>query len=101
MAGLIINRFSSVFIEKVLIKLGLIQDYEKNYKDFNICRKENPFLYTLSREYALSRGNFALWILLTLLCLFSGHWLPMLISCIIVIVFLLSMRKHSKDFKLQ
>ncbi|MDR2644659.1 MAG: hypothetical protein LBB44_01570 [Endomicrobium sp.] len=78
MTGLIINRFSSVFIEEVLIKLGLIQVYEKNYKDFNKCRKKDLFLYTLSREYALSRGNFALWILLTFLCLFSGHWLPTL-----------------------
>jgi uncharacterized membrane protein (UPF0182 family) len=108
MTGLIINRFSSVVIEKALIKLGFIQDYEKNYKDFNNCRKKSPFLYTLSREYALSRGNVALWILLAFLCLFSGHWVPMLISCIIAIVFLLSMNKYSgkidkiiKDFHSQ
>jgi hypothetical protein len=95
MIGLIINRFSSVVIEKILILFRFIQNIEKDYKDFNNCRKENPFLYTLSREYNLSRVSFTLWLLLTILSISFCHCILAIISLGISAIFIFSMKKFS------
>lgn len=90
-----------------------LQGYPALQRMFNIIKERELyklviFFYTLSREYAVSRGNFSLWILLTFLCLFSGHWLPILTKLHYSNCLFLSMKKHSgkidkiiKDFKSQ
>jgi hypothetical protein len=99
MAGLIINRFSSVVVEEILILCKIISNHEKDYKRFNDCRKENTFLYTLSREYGLSRGNFTLWFLLAILFACSTHYLLAIMSFCIASIFIVSVIKFSNKIQ--
>ncbi|MDR2251594.1 MAG: hypothetical protein LBD98_01975 [Endomicrobium sp.] len=99
MVGLIINRFSSVVIEEILILCKIIPNHKKDYKNFNNCRKENAFLYTLSREYGLSRGNFTLWFLLAILFAFSTHYLLAIVSFCIAGIFIVSAVKFSNEIQ--
>ncbi|MDR3306567.1 MAG: hypothetical protein LBS61_02705 [Endomicrobium sp.] len=106
MIGLIINRVSSIIIEDFLIKWKPLD--ERDYGDFNNARKENPFLYTLSREYALSRGNLALWLIITVISIislitntktsfsFCQILLFIMLSSFVTYVFFRSMRKFSQ-----
>jgi hypothetical protein len=91
--GLVINRLSSVFVEDLLINCRLLGE-RSCYSDFNNARKQNPFLYVLSREYALSRASFALFFIL--MFLYFGYFYITMINLWLIIIFLFSMRKHSK-----
>ncbi len=97
--GVIINRFSSVVIENVCEKIGLISEISKNYTAFNSAKKDNPFLATLSREYAFSRGNFTLWILLAIIFFCNKYCLEGICSLLLSTLFFFSMRKF--DSKIQ
>lgn len=92
--GLIINRISSIATEPFLKKTKIIK-FMDDYAKFNNCKRDNPFLYTLSREYAFSRVSFTLWVFLTIMFLVTCHWLLCLFSVIVSFIFLLSCRKMS------
>ena len=91
--GLIINRLSSVVIESLLLKLGIVKfdDYSK----FNNCKKEYPILSVLSREYAVARSSFTLWILISLLFFTKCYCFMTMVSFVISLIFLLSCIKMS------
>jgi len=92
--GLIINRFGSIVIEPILIKLRIIP-FNKNYKLFNERKVTYPSLEILSREYALSRTSLTLFLIASILA-FSHVQLSIgLVFLSISILFALSSRKHS------
>ena len=93
--GLIINRIGSIIIEVVLRKLNLIP-FENDYKRFNDVKKKYPILEILSREYALSRTGIALFVILSIISIFSVHKIFILINIAIAVVYFLSCRKHSQ-----
>lgn len=93
--GIVVNRFSSIVIEFLFEKFKLIPKTETRYACFNEARKTNPFLYTLSREYAFSRGHTALWLILTILSLCRQYWGISLAFLLLTILFSFSMRKFS------
>ena len=92
--GFIINRIGSVIVESFLVRAKLIP-FNNDYKRFNDRKKEYPILEILSREYALSRNTFTLFLILTLISLKQFNWLHFVILLAICTLFFFSMRKHS------
>ena len=93
--GLIINRIGSILIEPLLKKLKFIP-FNDNYVKFNIKQKKYPIMHTLSREYALSRTRITMFILLTIISLFSIHKLFAILLVIVTLIYFASYRKHAK-----
>lgn len=92
--GFIINRIGSVIIEGFLVRAKLIP-FNNDYKKFNDSKKKYPILEILSREYALSRNTFTLFLILTLISLKQFNWVYFGILLSICVLFFFSMRKHS------
>lgn len=93
--GYIINRIGSILIEPIFKKVKIIF-FNDNYKKFNDCKKDYPILNTLSREYALSRTTFTLFLISTILSIFQKEWKLLVVFILICLIFALSCRKHSK-----
>lgn len=92
--GLVINRVGSVIIEPILKKAKLIH-FNDDYALFNQAKKEHPIMSTLSREFALSRTSFTLFLLLAFIAIFNKLCI-LFLSCITIsFVFYLSCKKHS------
>lgn len=94
-AGLIVNRLGSVVIEPVLRRLKLIK-FNDDYVLFNNKKKEHPILGTLSREFALSRTGFTLFLILTLPALLSQFKLLSVAFCAIALLYFFSCKKHAE-----
>lgn len=97
--GVIINRISSIIVENICERWGLIHKKEENYAAFNVAKKEYPFLYTLSREYGFSRGNLTLWLILAIISVCYKDWGFGLVSLLLSVLFLFSMRKFSSKIQ--
>lgn len=97
--GFIINRFGSIIIEPILIKLKLVH-FSNDYKKFNEYRKNNPIIDILSREYALARSSIALFIILGIISIIMLKYVVTLIFIFISILFLLSAKKHGKKISI-
>lgn len=92
--GFIINRIGSVIIENILLSLKLIP-FDNDYKKFNERKKEYPIMEILSREYALSRNSFTLFLLLAIISLIKFNWVLFGLFLAISVLFFFSIRKHS------
>lgn len=93
--GLIINRIGSVMIEPLYKKLHFVS-FNNNYKLFNDRKRDYPILDDLSREYALSRTQVSLFIILAVLSIIKHRWVSLIIFLLLVLMFSVSMNKHSK-----
>lgn len=93
--GLVINRIGSITVEGLLRRFKLIP-FNNDYKRFNDVKKKYPILEILSREYALSRTGIALFVILSIISIFSIHKIFVLINIAIAVVYFLSCRKHSQ-----
>ena len=93
--GLIFNRLGSVLIEYLLIKIKIIK-FDENYKEYNDVKKNYPIMDTLSREYSLSRTSLTLFLILAILAFIECKNKLCGLFLIIMIIFLLSCKKHSK-----
>ncbi len=92
--GLIINRAGSVILEPSLKWIGWIP-FNDNYTLFNQKKKEYPIMSTLSREYALSRTETVLFLLLSTLSGAKGKYFLMGICAVITLLYFVSWRKHA------
>ena len=93
--GLIINRIGSILIEPVYKKLHFVK-FNDDYKKFNEAKKDYPILDVLSREYALSRTQISLYLILAILSIIKHQWILLIIFLLLVLLFSISMFKHSK-----
>jgi len=93
--GLIINRIGSIVIEPFL-KITKLIPFENDYAKFNESKLKYPILSTLSREYALSRTNISLYLLLLILSIASKHWGFSVVFFLLILLFFFSCRKHAK-----
>ena len=93
--GLIMNRIGAILIEPIVKKFKLLS-FNDNYKHFNDCKVKYPIMETLSREYALSRTSMTLFLILSILSIFTNHKAIALINFLICVVFWLSCKSHSK-----
>ena len=93
--GYIINRIGSIFIEPLFMKLKIIE-YNEDYSLFNDAKNEYPILSTLSREYAVSRTQVTLFLLVLLASFIKLNIFFICISFICIFIFAFSMSKHSK-----
>ena len=92
--GLIVNRIGSIFIEPVLKKTKMIP-FDIDYVKYNKAKKRFPFMETLSREYGLSRTGTALFLVLTVMALFSSSKVLAIPLIVIAIINIVSCRKHA------
>ena len=92
--GLIVNRIGAVFIEPVL-KITKLIPFDDDYVKYNKAKKRFPILETLSREYGLSRTGIALFIILTVMALFSNSKIFAIPLVVVVVVYTVSCRKHA------
>lgn len=93
--GFIINRIGSIMIEPILKKLKLVY-FIDDYVLFNKRKKEYPIMNTLSREFALARTQISMFLILLLISLIEKQYLFTIVFALLIILFTLSMRKHSK-----
>ncbi|MDE5985471.1 MAG: hypothetical protein K2H13_09480 [Eubacterium sp.] len=93
--GFIINRLGSILIEPIFKKLKIIH-FNNDYKLFNERKKEYPIMEVLSREFALSRTQISLFFILMVISLLNKQFIIAVVFFLFVILFTLSMRKHSK-----
>ena len=93
--GLIINRIGSIFIEPIYKKLHFIK-FNINYKLYNERKDEYPILNDLSREYVLSRTQISLFLIVAVLSAVNQRWLFLCVTLLLVVLFSISMYKHSK-----
>ena len=93
--GLIINRIGSILIEPIYKKLHFVK-FNDDYKRFNEAKKDYPILDVLSREYALSRTQISLYLILAILSIIQHQWILLIIFLLLVLLFSISMFKHSK-----
>jgi len=92
--GYILFRIGATVVEPILKATKLVEF--GSYADFNDCRKENPFLDTLSREYAAARTQIATFLILMITALVMFQWLIFGLSLVIITIFILTARTHSK-----
>lgn len=92
--GLILNRFGSIVIEPMLIKIKFLR-FSENYSLYAEASKKIPMLNTISREYALSRTSIVEFLVLSIWSICIGKWLLSVCYLAIAIIFLFSCRKHS------
>lgn len=93
--GFIINRIGSIVIEPVFKVLKVIK-FKNDYKLFNERKKEYPIMEILSREFALARTQISMFFILVIISLLNKQFILAVIFSLFVILFTLSMRKHSK-----
>ena len=93
--GFIINRIGSILIEPIYKKLHFVK-FNDDYKRFNEAKKDYPILDVLSREYALSRTQISLYLILAILSIIKHQWILLIIFLLLVLLFSISMFKHSK-----
>ncbi len=104
--GLVMNRMASVFLEEILMTdvplerrtwvSRKIKIQWHDYKEYVSAEKEDVFLKTLSREYALSRNVLMASIVLMIFALAVGNSVVGITCLAISFVFYLSVRKHAK-----
>ena len=104
--GLVMNRMASVFLEEILMtdvapERGTWLSHKikiqwHDYKEYVSAEKEDVFLKTLSREYALSRNVLMASIVLMIFALAVGSSVVGVTCLAISFVFYLSVRKHAK-----
>jgi hypothetical protein len=102
--GLIINRFGSLMEDILKTEVPLknrgwisrhIQFTWRSYELYQKAEKIDPFIKTLSREYALSRNSLTLFLLLAVVA-FTCCKIDVGITMVILsMLFYFSMRKHS------
>lgn len=93
--GFIINRIGSIVIEPAFKKLKIIY-FNNDYKLFNERKKEYPIMGILSREFALARTQISMFFILVIISLLNKQFIIAILFFLFVILFTLSMRKHSK-----
>lgn len=93
--GYLINRLGSVVLEELLKKTKLIP-YNDDYRKYNEVKKEYPAMDILSREYASSRTNIMLFLIIMLVEAFAKKFILALIAFACVTLFFFSCRKHAK-----
>lgn len=93
--GFIINRIGAIVIEPIFKKLNIIH-FNKNYELFNERKREYPILEVLSREFALARTQISMFFILMVISLLNRQFVIAFVFFLLVILFTLSMRKHSK-----
>lgn len=92
--GYIINRLSSVLLEELFKKTKVIP-YIDDYRKYNEVKKEYPVMDILSREYALSRTNIMLFLIIMVVEAFAKKFILALIAFACVTLFFFSCRKHA------
>lgn len=93
--GYLINRLGSVVLEELLKKTKLIP-YNDDYRKYNEVKKEYPTMDILSREYASSRTNIMLFLIIMLVEAFAKKFIFALIAFACATLFFFSCRKHAK-----
>lgn len=93
--GFIINRIGSIVIEPAFKKFKIIH-FNNDYKLFNERKKEYPIMEMLSREFALARTQISMFFILVIISLLNKQFIIAVVFLLFVILFALSMRKHSK-----
>lgn len=93
--GFIINRIGSIIIEPIFKKFKII-NFNNDYKLFNERKREYPIMEVLSREFALARTQVSMFFILVVISLFNKQFIIAIVFFLFVILFTLSMRKHSK-----
>ena len=84
--GFIINRIGSIVIEPIF----------KKFKIFNERKKQYPIMEVLSREFALARTQISMFFILLVVSLLKQQFILSGVFFLLVLLFTLSMRKHSK-----
>jgi hypothetical protein len=90
--GLIINRLGSIIIEPVLFKIIKVKP---DHAMFTLLSEKFSIMKILSREYALSRTQSALFLLVSLIAFFFTSWEIALLPFLLSLLFLFSAIKHS------
>lgn len=93
LVGLIINRIGSLIIEEILLKFRFIKI---DYNSFNEKKEKYKILDIMSREYSLSRTLVAMFLLIFINSIFVTNYLWMIITCLLLILFLFSMKKFNR-----
>mgnify|MGYP003294330387 CR=1 FL=1 len=93
--GYVINRIGSVVFEELLKKFNLVP-YNDDYKMYNKAKKEYPVMDILSREYASSRTNTVLFLIIALMAILKKKCIIALVAAMCVVLFFLSCRKFAK-----
>lgn len=92
--GLIINRIGSLF-ESIFKTIHLLP-FDNNYTKYNDAEKKYPKMLILSREYAVSRTSFVLFLILGIMTLLEKGFFLSLILFAIAFLFYFSWRKFAK-----
>lgn len=92
--GLIINRIGSLVVEGISKKINLIK-FNDDYKNYNDKKEKYPIHVTLSREYALSRTSFTLFLIISIVAFIERNIIYGFIFMAISILFFYSYRKYS------
>lgn len=93
--GFIINRIGSIVIEPIFKKIKIIH-FKNDYKLFNERKKQYPIMEVLSREFALARTQISMFFILLVVSLLKQQFILSGVFFLLVLLFTLSMRKHSK-----
>ena len=92
--GLVVNRLGSIVLEPILIGVRIIP-FDKNYRHYNDLKKQYPILEVLSREYASSRTNVVLFVVLASICFVAGQCIVGVCFLLVSVLFCLSWRKYA------
>lgn len=90
--GLTINRLGSILIEPILYKFVKIKP---DHSIFTMMSEKYPIMKILSREYALSRTQTTLFLLLTIIAFIFVSYKAAILPALLSILFLLSAIKHT------
>ena len=93
--GYLVNRLGSVILEELFKKTKLIP-HNDDYHKYNKVKKEYPVMGILSREYASSRTNVMLFLIIMGVAIIAKKYIFALIALACSIVFFFSCRKHAK-----
>lgn len=93
--GYVINRLGSIVVEPIFKKTKFIE-YNEDYSLFNDAKKEYPILSTLSREYAVSRTQVMLFLLVLVAAIIKTNIFFICTSLVCTFIFTFSVHKHSK-----
>lgn len=91
--GLIINRIGSLLIENILIGIKVMP--HSDYRRFNEAKSQFPILDVLSREYAASRTQLTLFLILSILSFIAKECMFLIIYALLSLLFFCSMIKFS------
>lgn len=103
--GIVIDRLSSLIIEKILkskksfetrsFLSRLLQMQWKDYAHFQKAEKNSENIKTLTREYIFSRNNLTLFLILSLVAVAANKYIHTMIFADLALLFYFSMKKHA------